>query len=324
MKRLLSLLIVLVLILSLCGCNTQSPAPGNSTPPSSSQTTAKPTTKPNTETNPSTTHPTTQPPAVFEPCEDLIVVASYVYDRYTHIVVENVGEKPILEYTIAYMHFDRNGFLTTSDSRGYKKGSDDSANIMPGSRKHGSWYCYDGEYVVATVSNIKYSDGSSWSASLLDLWATTAKEDFSVSNYKASIAAMASNAKLAEENEYAKITSFHIEHGNRFSNDHDLVFSIKNTSSQGILYLSVYVLQFDENGFPVSVSPYDSLCKNGRETGGTINLAKEKTGNYSNDLFIEPSTPQIKIIVKTIELQDGTRWENPYFYEWLLFNCNDY
>ena len=80
------------------------------------------------------------------------------------------------------------------------------------------------------------------------------------------------------------------------------------------------VLEFDENGFPVSVSPSDIYCKNGHTTGGTVNLAVGETGSYSSSLFAEGSTTQIKTAIKEIEFQDGTKWENPYFYEWLVSN----
>lgn len=260
----------------------------------------------------------------FVPNEDLRVVAAFNYDNDTYVVVENMGEQAILNYRVAYISFDKNGLFATRDSDGYETGKHDTANIMPGEKNISSWYGADGDYTIAAVISVDYQDGHTWEAEQLDTWVENARSEFNVDTHKAGLANLAAFNDAAEANDYATLTDYTIKHGNRFSSDHDLHFSIKNTSDQGITGLNVFVLEFDENGFPVSVSPYDTYCMNGHQTGGTVNLAAGQSGSYSDDLFISPTTTQIKVVISYIEFQDGTDWMNPYIYEWIISNNGMY
>lgn len=318
MKKIAVLLFTALLSASLCACG------GNETAAEATAPTASPVeiAAPEKAASPS---PSTAPESPeFEPCPDLRIVASYTYNNYTHVVVENTGSQPILNFSLAYINFDKNGFPTTTDSDGYERGKADAVNLMPGDKNDFSWYGASGLYVEAAITSADYADGSSWSISGLGSWASSVRSGFSVDDYKASIAALSDDAALAETNEYALLTEIYITHGNQFSNDHDLNFSVQNTSDLGITRLVLFVLEFDENGFPVSVSPWDINCMNGHTTGGTINLAAGQTGSYSDDLFIQPTTTQIKSVIQHLEFQDGTEWTNPYYLEWILSNNTSY
>ncbi len=271
-----------------------------------------------------TPEPTKSP--LFEPSEDLKVTVAFVYDGDTYIVVENTGDQAILNYTVAYINFDKNGFVATRDSDGYEAGRASTANIMPGEKYIAGWYGADGVYAVATVTGIDYADGTTWEAPSMqvDYWVKETSKNFSVENQSAMIATLKETGVQAEQNEYASLTDISIKHGNQFSSEHDFHFSIKNTSEQGITTLNVYVLEFDKNGFPVSVSPYDTYCANGHQTGGKVNLASGKSGSYSDDLFLSSTTTQIKVVISYIEFQDGSEWTNPYLYEWLIGNSKSY
>lgn len=268
----------------------------------------------------------TEPKAEFEANADLEVVATFVYDNDTYVVVENVGEKAILNFKVAYVNFDSNGFATTTDSDGYLQGKVDAANLMPGAKTIAGWYSSSksGSYAVAVVTSVDYADGSNWNATNINSWSDSIRASFSIENYKNDINAMKETAVLAETNEYASVANFSIVHRNQFTSSYDFDFSIKNTSDQGITSISIFVLEFDENGFPVSVSPYDTYCLNGHSTGGTINLAPEQNGEYTDNLFLDGTTSQIKFIIFKIQFQDGTEWFNPYTYEWIIANNNAY
>lgn len=267
----------------------------------------------------------TEPEAEFEANADLEVITSFIYDDYTYVVVENVGDKAILNFKVAYINFDNNGFTTTTTSVGYEQGSDDTANLIPGTKTIARWYSgTSGKYAVAVVTGVDYADGSNWKASNINRWSDSARTSFSIEDYKNNIIMMKETAVLAETNEYASVTNYSIVHRNQFSTSCDFDFSIKNTSSQGITSINMFVLEFDENGFPVSVSPYDTYCINGHGTGGTINLAAEQNGDYTTDLFLDGATTQIKFIIFKIQFQDGTEWFNPYIYEWIIANNNAY
>lgn len=255
---------------------------------------------------------------------DLKVVAAFMYDGNIYAVTENVGSKPILNYSIAYITFDNNGFVTTTDPDGYEHGRDEAANIMPGAKHIAGWFESTGSCAAAVIRSVDYADGTSWEASQLNQWAEQTRSSFQVEEYKAGIAALKEIAPQAESNEYAVLSGVYMSHGNQFSTSSDLHFTVQNTSEQGITRVTVYVLEFDANGFPVSVSPYDTYCLNGHQTGGTVNLAAGQSGDYSSGLFLNGSTTQIKAVISTIDFQDGTIWENPYIYEWILANNSSY
>lgn len=268
----------------------------------------------------------TQDNQLFVPNEDLQVITAFVYDNDTYVVVENKGNQAVLNYRVAYINFDKNGFVATRDSDGYEGGKADTANIMPGSKSLAGWYGADGEYAVATVVGVDYADGTTWEADSvkIDHWANATSKEFSLETHKANLASLKEAGALAESNEYAALTDFNLKHGNKFSNKHDFHFSVENMSNQGILSLNLFVLEFDENGFPVSVSPYDTYCINGHRTGGTVNLAAGNSSSYSDDLFIQGTTTQVKTVISYIKFQDGTEWNNPYLYEWIIGNSSAY
>ena len=102
-------------------------------------------------------------------CPDLRVVASFVYSGDTYAVVENIGEQAILNFRIAYINFDNNGFATTSDN--YEGGRAETVNLMPGDKDICAWYGASGNYAVATISEVDYADGRSWKMQNIDRWA---------------------------------------------------------------------------------------------------------------------------------------------------------
>lgn len=321
MKRVIILFIVFVLLTNLCGCGKTKEAIEDSKE-SLVQENKNEQPEFNT-TEVSESKYSKEPTTSFEENQDLKIVASFVYDNDTYVVAENVGEQAILNFKIAYINFDKNGFTTTND---YKTGKAETVNLMPGEKNIFSWYGATGDYALSAITNVDYADGSTWETTVaqLDSWAKTARTNFSMDDYKESIILMKETGVLAETNDYVTLADFYIKHDNRFSAKHDFHFSVTNTSEQGITRLNVFVLEFDENGFPVNVNPYDTYCINGHMTGGNINLAAGQTGSYSDDLFLSPTTDQIKAAITHIEFQDGTEWDNPYIFEWIITNNNSY
>ncbi len=53
-------------------------------------------------------------------------------------------------------------------------------------------------------------------------------------------------------------------------------------------------------------------------------MAAAQSGSYSDTLFLQSTTTQIKTVISYIEFQDGTDWENPYLYEWVVSNNSAY
>lgn len=264
------------------------------------------------------------PEITFEESKDLKVKATFIYDDDTYILFENTGEQPILNCELVYINFDNNGFSTTDDPDGYVKCHVDTINLMPGEKAMYSWYGATGNYASAVVTGIDYADGTTWEMTGIDLWAKKAISEFSTENQKEMLSKMSETSPLAETNEYVNLIDYSIEHGNRYSEKHDLHISLENTSDQVITLIDFFVLEFDKNGFPVSVSPYDTFCINGHYTGVEGNINMHESGSFTADLFISPSTKQVKLIVSDIKFIDDTEWVNPYLYEWIIANNKSY
>ena len=256
----------------------------------------------------------------------LKAVLAFAYDYDVNIVVKNTCDQAVLNFNVAYVCFDRNGLPTTAGDE-YEKGSASAANIMPGDKSLHSWYD-SGEsfYVVATVCGIDYQDGTTWEAeeNSIKKWAKNTKKNFKIENYQADMNSLKAEAALAETNEYLELTSFSIEHGNQFSDKHDLHFTIKNISEKDITIARIFVLEYDDGGFPVSVSPYDTYCLNGHTTGGNVNLRPGESSSFTDDLFLSGPTENVKVIVSEVEFHDGTVWNNPYLYEWVVANNHSF
>ena len=237
MKQIKNILFAVALTLVLSACsNPSSPIESNLPVTSTSSTESIiPTSVPT---------PTLTEAAAFEPSENLKVIAAFVYDNDTHIVVENTGEQAVLNYRVAYINFDKNGFVATKDSDGYETGKADTANIIPGAKNIAGWYGANGAYAVATVIGIDYADGTIWEANetQIDNWAKETSKSFRVDAQKERIAELKNIGVFAESNEYATLVDYSIKHGNQFSSDHDLHFSLKNTSDQGIANLKIFIL----------------------------------------------------------------------------------
>lgn len=84
---------------------------------------------------------------------------------------------------------------------------------------------------------------------------------------------------------------------------------------QPIKDLTLYVLWYDEEGMPLDSG--GAFVKNAESitSGG---LQAQQTGSYSAEA--PAGAAKAKIIIRNINFEDGTTWENAYFYEWAFVN----
>ena len=126
----------ILLLLFLCSCgeqgNVESSQNSQSANDSQEATSVQPVEVETEEVPDSSEVASPETPFTADTNADLKVVASFIYDNETYVVVENVGEQAILNFRVAYINFDNNGFVTTTDSNGYESGKYDTANLMPG------------------------------------------------------------------------------------------------------------------------------------------------------------------------------------------------
>lgn len=247
-------------------------------------------------------------------CEYLNIATVFSYDSYLYVVAENTSDKTILDFKIGYLCFDANGLPVD----GYQTGNVSSANLIKGAKKSFSFFesC---AYAKAIVTSITFDDGTTWECPDAILWSVT-QNTFSVDGYKAELEAMKATAVKAETTPYIEIVSTLKFDNNAYSNSDDMDFTLKNIGTLTATKVSLYVLQYDENGYAVSVSPYDTYCKNGRSLGGTANITPGSTEGFNSSLFFDDSCSQYKCIVSSVTFDDGTEWTNPYMFEWILVN----
>lgn len=258
----------------------------------------------------------------FEGTSDMAVSFAFINKNYINIVVENTSDKVILDCKVAYIQFDKNGFSVSSKK--YEGGSITAANLLPGDKEIASFYGVDGKYVVATIVYIRYQGDEIWEANNIEAWADDTIKNFTVDGYKESINALKDKAVLAETNEYVEIVSTEKYRDNRFSDQDDLTFTLKNISSDSIESVKLHFLEYDKNGLAIPTSPYNTYVKNDYAIGGTVNLLPDGTSSFTKNLFFEPTCENYKCVVKTIVFSDGTEWTNPYIFEWIICNCDQY
>ena len=318
MRRYSIVFVIAALLLSSCG--STAPAPSN---PQSSAASAVSTQHIDASASGQTTSSQAQTAdvqdSIYEESKDLKVIAAYTYDKHCFILVENKSSKPILEFVLEYIGFDRNGFSVGGISRGRKS----DANMLPGDKLMVGYYESDIKHVSATVVEIKFADGETWKAKNNNAWAEDAKSTFSVNDYNDLVYEFEELAVLAETNQYLQ-GSWGMTRRNQFSSSPDFDLNLTNTSEETIQKFSVKVLQFDANGMPVSTSPYDTYKMNDNGSGGIINLTSGASISVTSNLFFEPSCVYFKVCISEIEFANGDYWTNPYVYEWLLFNADSY
>lgn len=250
----------------------------------------------------------------------LVVVNSFVYDRDVYVIVRNDSDQAILNFDVAYTTFDQNGLPASTKRDQYERGTAKAANVMPGQTAMFSWRCSEGVYPEVTVSSVEYRDGSVWENEQVDEWAADARATFTVADYQAGIESLAENAGLATAEEPVALHDLMLTERNQFSTSKDLDFTIGNYSEFGLTDATIFTLQYDVNGYPVNVSPYDTFSINGRRTGGNLNVGPWSWESFTSTLFAESSTESIIGCVESVTYSDGSTWENPYFYDWLVYH----
>jgi len=253
--------------------------------------------------------------------QDLKVLLAYTYDSKDYIMVENTSDEIILDYELSYMEFDKNGLKVGN----YETKSVEAANLIPGDIEQGSWLGSNGKYVVVVVNHIVYKDGEEWNAEGIDEYFNSIENTFDVEEYNKYLTnLLKEEGPLAENNEYVKIKEASIKHNNQFSDDHDLYFIVENTSDKAIVYLQVWVVQFDKNGLPVSTSPYDDFSRNSRVAGSAVNIPSGENSDFTSPLFLSAGCDNIKCIVSYLEFKDGEEWTNPYIFKWICLNNGEF
>ena len=261
----------------------------------------------------------------FTPADDLKVVGTYVSDgRDLYVVVQNDGKKTVRSYEIAFVEFDSNGnYISRYTDKIYDTAAFSTANILPGDRSdafNSTFYSGNGgTYGEATIKSITYADGTTWEASGIGTWANKVAKDFSVEKYKQSIENMRENSIKAESTPHAQIISA-TKYDAGYTNSDNLDIKIKNIGSEDIKAVRCVSLSYDSNGYATSVSPYDMMLINCKGLSFDMAIPTNATLSATSKMYFEKTTSNFKMAVYSVEFASGKVWQNPYIFEWMLYN----
>lgn len=98
----------------------------------------------------------------------------------------------------------------------------------------------------------------------------------------------------------------------------NLIFYVKNIGDKTIKNLNLIVAEFDENNKPVSAAPYIYIGTNTRQLHWKdIGLASGDGKKAVSQLVLEPDCKKVKIIVESVEFENGMVWNNGCALQWI-------
>lgn len=238
----------------------------------------------------------------YVPSDQAKVASSFVVNGDAKFIIDLTDGADVDKVGIACMYFDENGKLLSDY---------EILTCKVENEKRSSWETgapADCLYAVATIAFTTDSQGNKETCVGVDDWAKETEASFSVSAHKVLLAAWAQLGATAEINEYVKIESLVCD------ND-TLEIELTNLKNYDIPKLHVYLLLYDENGYPMDVG--GNSCPNSKLIELTNLLAEE---NATYEYNIPNGTVSVKAVLRMVQTGEEETWNNPYLYEWLYSN----
>ena len=257
--------------------------------------------------------------------DDMEVLAISKSSSKMFFLVKNKGQKTVQDFTLSYIGFDASGNNISLGREGdYDSFTFRTANVIPDGLYGMDTYVRiksDVKYIIAVVSDITYKDGSTWSMGGLDTWAKDEAAKFSVEAQKRYIEGLKDISDEAERNPYLEITASKKYHDNMFSSSDDFAIEIKNIGDKAVRKINLVLMEYDQNGYSVDVSPYESCTINSRQIQiSDANLNFGQSDQWIWNLLFEPSCSNYVVNVSEIEFIDGTTWINEKILHWIVYN----
>ena len=125
------------------------------------------------------------------------------------------------------------------------------------------------------------------------------------------------------DNQEVYVTSTYISKKGYF-NSTEIVTIVKSNTSKVTKQIDVCVLIFDSNGYPI-ISSISFSNSNIIWSNIKLNLSQGESGGSNSYLSLyDAGIANVKACVISVEYQDGTEWENPYYSYWIKDNQNRY
>ncbi len=231
------------------------------------------------------------------------VAVSYIYDGKANIATRQLTDTKLKSITLACIYYDITGKqigklklidCEVTDNKDITLWQSDCPELAV--------------YIDSVVYSVTDENGTEHKAENIDLWGSSAASAFKIETYQNKLEKrLSKNAALAIENPYVKLGAVSWQ---------DLSVTVEmELLSKDVKSVYLFALWFDAKGQPVDIQAC-SYCANGESMVAHIN-----TGDNHNYIFQTPETAQsAKLIVQSVELNNGTQWINHYFYEWVLLN----
>lgn len=162
-------------------------------------------------------------------------------------------------------------------------------------------------YMEAVVASVTYPDGTKKDCEGVTQWGEK-QGKFDLQAYQKNIEKMKENQGAAAEN----CPAVAVQPGALKDGKQKLELTAGKTAVKD---LTLYVLWYDETGAPVDCG---GLFVKNAESISSGGLQAQQTAYYSIEAPVDAASA--KIIIRKVNFENETPWENTYFYEWAFVN----
>ena len=244
-------------------------------------------------------------PEVYVPSTEVEVSLAFVEEDAT-VVTRRLVEQDLQAIELACIYYAKNGYrLGTYELVECTFSKQDTLSIW-------NFEVPDGcAYMETTIASVTHLDGTKNTCPGISAWAE-GKTVLDLQAYDQNVQKIKEEQGAAAEScPAAAVTLGLLETGRQ---------KLEITAGeQAIKDLMLYALWYDENGTPVDCNGI--FVKNAESISSGAMDAKE-TASYSVEA--PAGAAKAKCIIRKVTLDDGTVWENPYFYEWAFVNHSEF
>jgi hypothetical protein len=234
------------------------------------------------------------------------------------VIVDNITQTPITSYELELVYFSEKGAPleehgTYTVQCNLPAGGEVGLNKYVGGNG-------GGKYITPVIKSVTYGDGTGWVNDNAALELAVKATSFDIPAFEQTMQKDGDKVQMAAQNPYLKINNMTEASTDEISGRHDLKLVVTNTSDKTITGVEVAVAELDRDNKAVDASPQSYVSKNVRlATCKDIALTKGESKSLASTSFLETDCYRINAVVTAVEFSDGTRWDNPYALNWLMW-----
>jgi hypothetical protein len=234
------------------------------------------------------------------------------------VIVVNTTQTPITSYELEMVYFTEKG-SPIEEHGNYTVNCSLPAGGEIGLNKYvgGSG---GGKYIKPVVKSVTYGDGTGWVNDNAALELAVKATSFDIPSFEETMQKDSDKVQQAATNPYLTINSMTETNTDEISGRPDLKLVVTNTADKTITGVEVAVAELDRDNKAVNAMPQSYVSKNVRlATCKNVSIDKGESKSLASSGFLETDCYRINAVVTAVEFADGTRWDNPYTLDWLLW-----